>query len=282
MKVGIVGLGLIGGSIGLKLKDLYDNIIIYGYDIDDDSVSYCLKNKIIDVKFDEEFISELDYLFLAIPVESIKKQLSDYLNKTSNKTLIIDLGSTKFQICNSVESNQNRKNYLAAHPIAGTEFSGPNSAKKDLFNDKVMILCDTEKTDPNLLLDAKKIIKSLGMSIKTMNSTEHDKHIAYVSHLSHISSFMLGKTVMDKEDDEHAIYNMAGSGFESTVRLAKSSPEMWSSIFVENKKNIIESLDEYISNINNFKKLIELSDQKTLNDEMRRINGIKKILKGIN
>ena len=282
MKVGIVGLGLIGGSIGLKLKDLYDNIIIYGYDIDDDSVSYCLKNKIIDVKFDEEFISELDFLFLAIPVDSIKKQLSDYLNKTSNKTLIIDLGSTKFQICNSVENHQNRKNYLAAHPIAGTEFSGPNSAKKDLFNDKVMILCDTEKTDPNLLLDAKKIIKSLGMSIKTMNSKEHDKHIAYVSHLSHISSFMLGKTVMDKEDDDHAIYNMAGSGFESTVRLAKSSPEMWSSIFVENKKNIIESLDEYISNINNFKKLIEISDQKTLNDEMRRINGIKKILKGIN
>ena len=282
MKVGIVGLGLIGGSIGLKLKDLYDNIIIYGYDIDDDSVSYCLKNKIIDLKFDEEFIPELDFIFLAIPVESIKNQLSHYLNKTSDDTLIIDLGSTKFQICNSVESNQNRKNYLAAHPIAGTEFSGPNSAKKDLFNDKVMILCDTEKTDPNLLLDAKKIIKSLGMSIKTMNSKEHDKHIAYVSHLSHISSFMLGKTVMDKEDDEHAIYNMAGSGFESTVRLAKSSPEMWSSIFVENKKNIIESLDEYISNINNFKKLIELSDQKTLNDEMRRINGIKKILKGIN
>ncbi len=282
MKVGIVGLGLIGGSIGLKLKDLYDNIIIYGYDIDDDSVSYCLKNKIIDVKFDEEFISELDFLFLAIPVESIKKQLSDYLNKTSDNTLIIDLGSTKFQICNSVENHQNRKNYLAAHPIAGTEFSGPNSAKKDLFNDKVMILCDTEKTDPNLLLDAKKIIKSLGMSIKTMNSKEHDKHIAYVSHLSHISSFMLGKTVMDKEDDDHAIYNMAGSGFESTVRLAKSSPEMWSSIFVENKKNIVESLDEYISNINNFKKLIEISDQKTLNDEMRRINGIKKILKGIN
>jgi len=282
MKVGIVGLGLIGGSIGLKLKDLYNNITIYGYDIDDNSVNYCLKNKIIDLKFDEEFIPELDFIFLAIPVESIKNQLSHYLNKTSDDTLIIDLGSTKFQICNSVDNHQNRKNYLAAHPIAGTEFSGPNSAKKDLFNDKVMILCDTEKTDPNLLFDAKKIIESLGMSIKTMNSKEHDKHIAYVSHLSHISSFMLGKTVMDKEDDEHAIYNMAGSGFESTVRLAKSSPEMWSSIFVENKKNIIESLDEYISNINNFKKLIEVSDQKTLNDEMRRINGIKKILKGIN
>jgi prephenate dehydrogenase len=281
MKVGIVGLGLIGGSIGLKLKDLYNNITIYGYDIDDNSVSYCLKNKIIDVKFDEEFIPELDFVFLAIPVESIKDQLSDYLNKTSDNTLIIDLGSTKFQICNSVENHQNRKNYLAAHPIAGTEFSGPDSAKKDLFNDKVMILCDTDKTDPNLLLDSKKIIKSMGMNIKTMNSKEHDKHIAYVSHLSHISSFMLGKTVMDKEDDEHTIYSMAGSGFESTVRLAKSSPEMWSSIFLQNKKNIIESLDEYILNINNFKKLIEVNDQKTLNDEMRRINGIKKILKGI-
>ena len=281
MKVGIVGLGLIGGSIGLKLKDLYNNISIYGYDIDDNSVSYCLKNKIIDVKFDEEFIPELDFVFLAIPVESIKDQLSDYLNKTSDNTLIIDLGSTKFQICNSVENHQNRKNYLAAHPIAGTEFSGPDSAKKDLFNDKVMILCDTDKTDPNLLLDSKKIIKSMGMNIKTMNSKEHDKHIAYVSHLSHISSFMLGKTVMDKEDDEHTIYSMAGSGFESTVRLAKSSPEMWSSIFLQNKKNIIESLDEYILNINNFKKLIEVNDQKTLNDEMRRINGIKKILKGI-
>ena len=281
MKVGIVGLGLIGGSIGLKLKDLYNNITIYGYDIDDNSVSYCLKNKIIDVKFDEEFIPELDFVFLAIPVESIKDQLSDYLNKTSDNTLIIDLGSTKFQICNSVENHQNRKNYLAAHPIAGTEFSGPDSAKKDLFNDKVMILCDTDKTDPNLLLDSKKIIKSMGMNIKTMNSKEHDKHIAYVSHLSHISSFMLGKTVMDKEDDEHTIYSMAGSGFESTVRLAKSSPEMWSSIFLQNKKNIIESLDEYILNINNFKKLIERSDQETLNDEMRRINGIKEILKGI-
>ena len=203
------------------------------------------------------------------------------MDKISEKTLIIDLGSTKFQICNSVKYHKKRKNYLAAHPIAGTEFSGPGSATKDLFNNKVMILCDTEKTDSNLLSNAKKIIKSIGMIIKSMDSKEHDRHIAYVSHLSHISSFILGKTVMDKEDGEHAIYNMAGSGFESTVRLAKSSPEMWSSIFVENKKNIIESLDEYISNINNFKKLIEMSDKETLNKEMRRINGIKEILKGI-
>ena len=281
MKVGIIGLGLIGGSIALKLKDLYDNLTIYGYDIDHNSISYSIKNKIIDAKYDEDLLNELDYIFLAIPVESIKNQLQNYLDKISEKTLIIDLGSTKFQICNSVKYHKKRKNYLAAHPIAGTEFSGPGSAIKDLFYNKVMILCDAEKTDSNLLSNAKKIIKSIGMIIKSMDSKEHDIHIAYVSHLSHISSFILGKTVMDKEDGEHAIYNMAGSGFESTVRLAKSSPEMWSSIFVENKKNIIESLDEYISNINNFKKLIEMSDKETLNKEMRRINGIKEILKGI-
>jgi prephenate dehydrogenase len=145
-----------------------------------------------------------------------------------------------------------------------------------------MILCETEKTDSSLLSVAIEMFKSLGMNIKTMDAIEHDKHIAYVSHLSHISSFMLGKTVMDKEDDDQTIYDMAGSGFESTVRLAKSSPEMWSSIFIENKKNIIESLDEYMLNINNFKKLIETSDQENLNTEMKKINGIKEILKGIN
>ena len=145
-----------------------------------------------------------------------------------------------------------------------------------------MILCETENTNSILLSGAIKIFKTLGMSIKTMDSIDHDKHIAYVSHLSHISSFMLGKTVMDKEDNEQTIYDMAGSGFESTVRLAKSSPEMWSSIFIENKKNIIESLEEYILNINNFKKLIESSDQENLNAEMKKINGIKGILKGIN
>ena len=282
MKVGIVGLGLIGGSIALKLKDLFNNLTIYGYDIHHEIISFSIKNKIIDAKYDEDLINKLDYIFLAIPVESIKNQLQNYLDKTSDKTLIIDLGSTKLQICNSVENHEKRKNYLAAHPIAGTEFSGPGSATKDLFNNKVMILCDTQKTDSNLLLNAKKIIESIGMIIKTMDPKEHDRHIAYVSHLSHITSFMLGKTVMDKEDDDQAIYNMAGSGFESTVRLAKSSPEMWSSIFVENKKNIIESLEEYIKNINNFKKLIETSDQEKLNNEMRKINGIKEILKGIN
>jgi len=282
MKVGIVGLGLIGGSVALKLKEVNNNITIYGFDQNNRSLDFSLKNEIIDKKFDPDSLLDFDYLFLAIPVESIKKQLKSILDKISEKTLVIDLGSTKYEICNSIKNHNKRENFLAAHPIAGTEFSGHVAAKKDLFDNKVMILCETENTNSILLSGAIKIFKTLGMSIKTMNSIDHDKHIAYVSHLSHISSFMLGKTVMDKEDNEQTIYDMAGSGFESTVRLAKSSPEMWSSIFIENKKNIIESLEEYILNINNFKKLIESSDQENLNAEMKKINGIKGILKGIN
>ena len=282
MKVGILGLGLIGASISLKLKEVNDDISVYGFDKNDQSVDFSLSKQIIDKKLDLGALLDFDYLFLAIPVESIKSELSSILDKISEKTLVIDFGSTKYQICNSVSNHIKRGNFLAAHPIAGTEFSGPAAAKKDLFDNKVMILCETENTNPSLLSSAIKMFKSLGMNIKTMDAIDHDRHIAYVSHLSHISSFMLGKTVMDKEDDEQTIYDMAGSGFESTVRLAKSSPEMWSSIFIENKKNIIESLDEYILNINNFKKLIESSDQENLNTEMKKINGIKEILKGIN
>ena len=282
MKVGIIGLGLIGGSISLKLKEVNNEITVYGFDKNNQSLDFSLSKQIIDNKLDLGSLLDFDYLFLAIPVESIKSQLASILDKISEKTLVIDFGSTKYQICNSVSNHRKRGNFLAAHPIAGTEFSGPIAAKKDLFDNKVMILCETEKTNSSLLSLAIEMFKSLGMNIKTMDAIEHDKHIAYVSHLSHISSFMLGKTVMDKEDDDQTIYDMAGSGFESTVRLAKSSPEMWSSIFIENKKNIIESLDEYMLNINNFKKLIESSDQEKLNTEMKKNNGNKEILKGIN
>ena len=281
MKVGIIGLGLIGGSISLKLKEVNNDITVYGFDKNNQSLDFSLSKQIIDYKLDLGSLLDFDYLFLAIPVESIKSQLASILDKISERTLVIDFGSTKYQICNSVSKHYKRGNFLAAHPIAGTEFSGPIAAKKDLFDNKVMILCETEKTNSSLLSLAIEMFKSLGMNIKTMDAIEHDKHIAYVSHLSHISSFMLGKTVMDKEDDDQTIYDMAGSGFESTVRLAKSSPEMWSSIFIENKKNIIESLDEYILNINNFKKLIESGDQENLNTEMKKINGIREILKGI-
>lgn len=281
MNVGVIGLGLIGGSIALKIKEIDTNTVIYGLDKDMDSMSYSLSKGMIDKKLDINSIDNLKYIFIAIPVDAIKSEIESILNKISNDTLVVDLGSTKYEICKRVVDHANRKNFLAAHPIAGTEFSGPFAATKNLFDNKVLILCETEKTDQDLLLDALKIFDLMNMNIINMDSIEHDKHIAYVSHLSHISSFMLGKTVMNKEEDQDTIYDMAGSGFESTVRLAKSSPETWASIFVENKNNIVESLNEYISNINNFKILIENGDKENLSAEMKKINGIKEILNGI-
>ena len=281
MKVGIIGLGLIGSSLALKIGEAYNDITIYGEDISESNLNYTIENKIIGNKLEEKDYSKLDILFVAIPVDQVLKVLSPILDKVGENTLVVDLGSTKKPICDLVNSNQNRRKFLAAHPIAGTEFSGPMSADSSLFDNKTIILCETEKTENRLLNIAKDLFLSIGMSIKEMTADEHDKHIAYVSHLSHITSFMLGKTVMDKEKDEETIYDMAGSGFESTVRLGKSSPSMWTPIFNQNKKNIIDALDEYLKNIKNFKHLIETDNLSEMFNEMKQINGIKNILKGI-
>lgn len=281
MKVGIIGLGLIGSSLALKIGEAYNDITIYGEDISESNLNYTIENRIISNKLEEKDYSKLDILFVAIPVDQVLKVLSPILDKVGENTLVVDLGSTKKPICDLVNSNQNRRKFLAAHPIAGTEFSGPMSADSSLFDNKTIILCETEKTENRLLNIAKDLFLSIGMSIKEMTADEHDKHIAYVSHLSHITSFMLGKTVMDKEKDEETIYDMAGSGFESTVRLGKSSPSMWTPIFNQNKKNIIDALDEYLKNIKNFKHLIETDNLSEMFNEMKQINGIKNILKGI-
>ena len=281
MKVGIIGLGLIGSSLALKIGEAYNDITIYGEDISESNLKYTIENKIISNKLEEKDYSKLDILFVAIPVDQVLKVLFPILDKVGENTLVVDLGSTKKPICDLVNSNQNRRKFLAAHPIAGTEFSGPMSADSSLFDNKTIILCETEKTENRLLNIAKDLFLSIGMSIKEMTADEHDKHIAYVSHLSHITSFMLGKTVMDKEKDEETIYDMAGSGFESTVRLGKSSPSMWTPIFNQNKKNIIDALDEYLKNIKNFKHLIETDNLSEMFNEMKEINGIKNILKGI-
>ena len=213
MKVGIIGLGLIGSSLALKIGEAYNDITIYGEDISESNLKYTIENKIIGNKLEEKDYSKLDILFVAIPVDQVLKVLSPILDKVGENTLVVDLGSTKKPICDLVNSNQNRRKFLAAHPIAGTEFSGPMSADSSLFDNKTIILCETEKTENRLLNIAKDLFLNIGMSIKEMTADEHDKHIAYVSHLSHITSFMLGKTVMDKEKDEETIYDMAGRGF---------------------------------------------------------------------
>jgi prephenate dehydrogenase len=217
-----------------------------------------------------------------VPVNAANKVISETLDLVGDETLVLDAGSTKSGLCKAITGHPKRRNFLAAHPIAGTEFSGPEAAIPNLFNNKTNIICEVEKTAFKLQERALEIFQRLGMRIRYMDPVSHDRHIAYVSHLSHISAFMLGKTVLDKEKNERDIFDLAGSGFASTVRLAKSSPAMWSPIFKENRENVLETLNEYINNLTHFKELIEKEDFQEVYNEMQRTNHIKSILNGIN
>lgn len=277
----VIGVGLIGGSLCLDIKKIYPKVKIYGIDSSVDNLDLAVELNLIDFKTSLDNLNKADLVLISTPVDVANKIIIDVLNNINSKSLVIDFGSTKTNICSKVNNHKKRKNYLASHPIAGTEFSGPKAAFLGLFSNKTIILCDCEKTDTNLLTTAENIFRSMQMNIRYMDSFSHDKHIAYVSHLSHISSFMLGKTVMDKEKNENNIFDMAGSGFESTVRLAKSSPEMWAPIFELNKENIVESLEEYIVNLNSFKNLLQNDKFGELKNQMIQTNYIKNILKGL-
>ncbi len=277
----IIGLGLIGGSFAKAIKKLYPKTTIYGIDENSAHLETALQLGLINEKASIEQLKNADLVVLSVPVHAAVEMLPNILETIAETTLIFDVGSTKKDICKAVENHPKRRNFLATHPIAGTEFSGPNSALETLFYKKTNILCEIEKTAFPLQEKARELFKNLGMRIRYMHPEAHDKHIAYVSHLSHISSFMLGKTVIEKEKNERDIFDMAGSGFASTVRLAKSSPEMWSPIFQQNKENILESLEEYISNLNAFKSLMENDNFDAIYKEMKNTNYIKEILKGI-
>ncbi len=277
----VIGLGLIGGSFALDLKALKPEVVVYGIDHNEAHLTTALELGLIDKKAILNDVKNADLVILAIPVNATLKLLPTLLDLIPKHGIVVDMGSTKEAICKVVDDHPKRSQFLANHPIAGTEFSGPTAAHVGLFKNKTNIICDIEKTDTERSKKVISIFESIGMRIRHMNAKDHDKHIAYVSHLSHISSFMLGKTVIDKEKNESNIFDMAGSGFESTVRLAKSSPEMWAPIFEQNKTNVIETLDEYIQNLTHFKKLMESEDFEAIRNEMKNTNYIKTILKGI-
>ncbi|MBD3890158.1 prephenate dehydrogenase [Olleya marilimosa] len=277
----IIGVGLIGGSLALDIKNKRPEVTVYGIDKSEDHINQALELGVIDHKATFEDLDKADLVVLAIPVDASVSVLPDVLDKISDFTLVADVGSTKSDICKVVENHKRRRNFLAMHPIAGTEFSGPKAAIRDLFNQKTNIICEVEKTAFKLQEKAVGLFTEIGMRMRYMNPESHDKHIAYVSHLSHISAFMLGKTVIEKEKNERDIFDMAGSGFESTVRLAKSSPAMWTPIFKQNKTNVVETLEDYIANLTQFKKLIENDDFEGVFNEMKDTNYIKQILNGI-
>jgi len=280
-QVSIIGIGLIGGSFALDLKQHVPEVRVTGIDQNEAHLSDALELGIIDQIGDFDSLKIADLVVLAIPVNAALEVLPQVLNLISDQAVVMDMGSTKEAICKAVSTHPKRPQFLATHPIAGTEFSGPSAAIKGLFENKTNIICEVEKTLPALGEVVLTLFKNMGMHLRFMPANDHDKHIAYVSHLSHISSFMLGKTVIDKEQNERNIFDMAGSGFESTVRLAKSSPDMWTPIFEQNKANVIETLTEYIQNLNQFKAYMEQDDFEAVHNEMKNTNHIKQILKGI-
>ena len=275
MKTGIIGLGLLGGSMALALKNAGDTEV-FGRDLYNYGRAKSLG--ITDRELTDKNLAEMDVIIIATPVNTIPGIAIDVLNKIRSKTLVFDVGSTKFNIAREIAQHKNRKNFLLAHPIAGTEYSGPEAAFSNLFAGKINILCDVQQTAPEILDRGKSLFESLLMNNIQMDSREHDRHIAYVSHLSHISSFMLGKTVLDLEKDEKNIFQMAGSGFASTVRLAKSSPETWTPIFLENKKPLLQSLKEYIDNLNKLKNMLENEKEEDIKQLLHKINYIGKII----
>ncbi|HEX9826185.1 MAG TPA: prephenate dehydrogenase, partial [Flavobacteriaceae bacterium] len=278
----VIGVGLIGGSMALDIKALHSELIIFGIDTNEAHLEEAIQLKVIDSKATYSDLKQADLVILSIPVDTAVIELPKILDLVSDACLVFDVGSTKMDICKAVEKHPKRRNFLAAHPISGTEFSGPKAAIHNLYKNKTNIICEVEKTAFKLQEMALKLFIGIGMRIRYMNPVAHDKHIAYVSHLSHISSFMLGKTVIEKEKNERDIFDMAGSGFESTVRLAKSSPEMWTPIFKQNKANVVEILEEYIQNLTKFKEFMEADDFEEIYNEMKNINHIKDILNGIN
>jgi len=282
MKVFVIGIGLIGGSMVLDIKTLHPDAKIYGIDNNEIHLAEAIALGVVDAGATFDDLFDADFVIVSVPVDVALLVLPKVLDVVGDHTIVFEVGSTKMPICEAVANHPKRRNFIATHPIAGTEFSGPSAAIKGLFQGKTNIICEVEKTTFKLQEKALELFTAMGMRIRYMDPKSHDKHIAYVSHLSHISAFMLGKTVIDKEKDEQDIFDMAGSGFESTVRLAKSSPAMWTPIFKQNRKQVVKTLEEYISNLSKFKELLEKEDYDAIYNEMHSVNKIKEILNGIN
>lgn len=282
MKATVVGLGLVGGSIALDMRKAGLATEIMGVDIMPKHVSEALELGLVDnVPGEDKALAGADLIILSIPVNSLSALLPSILDVAKPNAVVIDTGSTKSQICRSVSSHPRRRQFVAAHPIAGTENSGPRAALHGLFVGKTNIICEKERSSDEALLAAEKLFSTLGMRTVFMEPEDHDKHVAYVSHLSHVSSFLLGHTVLDIEKDEKNIFNLAGSGFASTVRLAKSSPDMWTPIFEQNMEYLSQALMEYIMHLQRFHYHLMKRDTKEIHRIMGKANEIRRVLEGL-
>lgn len=278
MNISIIGLGLIGCSMAIDLKKRNFAKQIIGVDNNDAHAQRALKLDYVDqIKRLDRAIEMSDIVVLAIPVDAAVSLLPKILDQVKDQ-VVTDVCSTKLSLVESVKKHPNRSSYIAAHPMAGTENSGPNAAFTGLFDNKVIIYCDTEKSNRLKLSVVELMFKFLKMRPIFMDAKSHDEHVAYVSHISHISSFALALTVLEKERNEKHIFDLASGGFDSTVRLAKSSAKMWTPIFSNNQKNVVEVLDTYIEKLTDFKNAIVENKNDKINDMIIQANTIRKIL----
>jgi prephenate dehydrogenase len=279
MRLAVIGIGLMGGSLALSLKKkgIVSNVI--GVDQNIDHQKQALQLGIVDeVMSLEDAIAASDIIALATPVNVAEKLLPTILNLV-NKQVVFDLGSTKESIVNVANMHSNKGRFVPTHPMWGTEFSGPAAAQSDAFIDKATVICNKTQIDPDALHLIEQLYEQLGMHILYMDAIEHDIHVAYVSHISHITSFALANTVLEKEKESDAIFELASGGFESTVRLAKSNAEMWVPIFMQNKENVLDVLNEHISQLRKFKASLEKENPDYLLELIQNANKIKRILK---
>lgn len=282
MKTAIIGLGLIGGSIAIDLRKSGIATSLIGVEASKEHAREAIELGLVDEVLPlEEAVRQADLIVTAIPVNAIRTVLLNVLDRVGENTIVIDTGSTKSQICKAIQQHTKRNQFVAAHPIAGTENSGPRAAFSGLFRQKTNIICEQEKSSAKALQVAEEVFSTLGLRTIFMDPIEHDKHVAYVSHLSHVSSFLLGQTVLDIEQDEKNIFNLAGSGFASTVRLAKSSPDMWAPIFEQNAEYLSQALLEYIMHLQRFQYHLMKRDVKELHRIMTEANRIRDVLAGI-
>lgn len=278
MTITIVGIGLIGGSMAISLKENGFATRIIGVDKSQDNLDKAVRRRLIDEDMDlENAIKESEIIILSIPVNAMLDVLPKVLDLVKNQ-VVIDVGSTKVELMQSVINHPKRKQYIGTHPMAGTEHSGPEAAIPNLFSHKTTVICDAEHSDKYAVKLIEALYSSMDMKVLHMDAKSHDIHTAYISHISHISSFALALTVLEKEKDEKAILDLASSGFSSTVRLAKSSANMWVPVFQQNRKNVLDVLDEHINSLSKFRTLLIKKDFQKIHELIEQSNDIKRIL----
>ena len=281
MKVGIIGLGLIGGSMAVDLRRRGFADEVLGVEADPVNAAAAEKIGLADriVSF-EECVGQADLVVLAVPVGAAVKMLPQVLDRfAGQKKVVIDVCSTKEQLARAVKYHPERRRYVGTHPMAGTEYSGPWAAMPGLFDGHAGIICDAQESDPKAVRTVECLYETLNMRTIYMDSSSHDVHTAYVSHISHVTSFALALTVLDKEKDEKHIFDLASGGFSSTVRLAKSSPDMWTPILTQNRDNVLHVIDTYIDKMQAFRTAIEEEDEDAIRCLIEESNKIKRIIR---